>query len=50
MNPFEHHTYEIMIPKQHVIEDLELNEYNYSPKEVITQNDNLLKLANHCNF
>ena len=48
MNPFEHHTYEILIPKQHVIEDLKLTEYNCnSSREFLIHNDNLLKLADH---
>ena len=50
INPFEYHSYEILIPKQHLIEDLSLPDYDNNPKDVIPHNDNLLKISNHSKF
>lgn len=50
MNPFENHTFEIFIPKQHVIEDMQIKEYNLNSSNNLPHNDNLLKLSNHSIF
>lgn len=47
MNPLENHVYEIIIPKNHVLDELDLQEYKINSSHTLTQNDNLLKLANH---
>lgn len=48
MNPFEQHNFEILIPKQHVIDDIQLSDYSLNSLGTLIYKEGLLRALSHC--